>query len=76
MKRIKLHYEVPENATKDQRAKIIGKAIEIIWLSLESHLLTPYYSKRKITKEIGNNEFHQQCVRDYAELMLLIAKLY
>ena len=71
----KIHFEVPEAATKDQRAKIVGKAIEMVWTSLESHLITPYYSNRKdlLEKDKG---FHQQCVRDYAELITLISKLY
>lgn len=70
----KVVYEIPENSTEDTRSKIVGKAIEMVWQSLESHLITPYYSNKKYTKE--DKKFHQQCVRDYAELIKLISQLY
>lgn len=63
----------------------VGKAIEMVWVSLESHLLTPYYMKRAILAGIKNKKvriikddlrFHQQCVREYADLIRLIADLY
>lgn len=60
---------------KNEKAKIIGKAIGMIYGSLESHLLTPYYGKRKDLFE-KDNKFHQQCVREYAEIIYLISQLY
>lgn len=70
----KITFEIPISATKDRRPKVIGKAIELVWQSLESHLITPYYKSKKYS--IDDKKFHQQCVRDYAELIKLISELY
>jgi len=55
---------------KDMKAKEIERGIRIIIDSLESHL--PYcYGKSKDGKK-----FHIGCVLEYAEAILILAKLY
>ena len=56
-----------------ERPKKIAKAMNIVWASLESHLLIPYIDKKYSDKDI---KFHQQCVREYAELIKLLSELY
>ena len=65
---------IQKKGEKYKREKKIGKAIEMVWISLESHLITPYYGRKGLFEK--DNKFHQECVRDYAELIKIISELY
>lgn len=53
-----------------ERAKLIEKAMQLVWDSLQSHL--PYtYEKEK-----DGYKFHKKCVAEYAELINILSKLY
>lgn len=55
---------------KTKRAKRLGKAIQTVYESLDSHI--PYcYGKDK--EDVA---FHQKCVLDYAKLMVVLARCY
>lgn len=58
---------------KKKRAKAVNKAIYSVWSSLDSHL-DPCHQK-KLKKPEGN-DFHKKCVKEYAELIVLLTKLY
>lgn len=63
--------------SKKERAKEIDRAIRLTWESLQSHLKYCYEEIDKGHKKQGEtNEFHKQCVRDYAETLLILSKLY
>ncbi len=52
------------------RAKEVERAMRLVWSSLESHLI---FTHRKSTEGI---KFHKKCVREYAELLDILSKLY
>lgn len=56
--------------TKKDRSELLDKIIRMIWESMESHLPFTY------EKTAEGEEFHKQCVKDYAELILMLTKLY
>lgn len=56
-----------------KRSKLIEKAIRNSWSSLESHLS---WTRGKKVKQNGSNTFHKKCVREYAETILILSKLY
>ena len=58
---------------KKKRAKAVNKAIREVWSSLDSHLDSCH--KKNLKKPEGN-DFHKKCVTEYAELIVLLAKLY
>jgi hypothetical protein len=62
-----------EFTNKMERAKRIGKAIEIVYRSLESHAINPYFKKVINIKDL---KFHQDCVKEYAELIKILSELY
>jgi len=55
----------------------IVKAIRDIWSSLDSHLdYTHSPVKQKSFRKIhGGKRFHKQCVKEYAEILLVLSKL-
>lgn len=55
------------------RAKEIDKAIRLVWSSLESHL---YYTHSGDMIRDEDHEFHQKCVQEYSEILLILSKLY
>ncbi len=55
-------------ATED--AETIEEMIRIVWGSLESHLMFTHQ------KNPDGVEFHRQCVKEYAELIVMMTKLY
>ena len=57
--------------TKIERAKLIDEAIRLALDSLESHL---QYTHSKAKD--GSMEFHRACVREYAQIILNLSKLY
>lgn len=66
---------------KRSSAKVgdVVKAIRLTWSSLDSHLdytHTPIKTRSKEMKAIhGGRRFHKQCVREYAEVLLVLSKL-
>lgn len=56
--------------TTKSRAKDVERAIRLTWESLESHLR---YTHIRTTE---GEEFHQKCVKDYAELIKLLSNLF
>lgn len=61
-------YHTPMN-TKE-RAKLIQRAIELAYDSLDSHL---QYTHKKTSE---GRKFHQKCVEEYSELINILSKLY
>jgi len=56
-----------------KRAKVIRKLMRGVWDSLDSHL--PYaYAKKMVAP--NTNKFNQKCVKEYAAMLVLLAKLY
>lgn len=63
----------------DKKAKKIAKAIRMIYDSLESHLDWTHPTKKemRIMKSRDETpEFHKKCVREYAELIMILSELY
>ena len=58
---------------KRKRAKIVGKAIREVWESLDSHIAPTYTTG---LKKPDDNAFHKKCVKEYADLIVLLTKLY
>ena len=56
---------------RKQRAEEIERAIELAYDSLRSHL---GYTHQKAKD--GSMEFHKRCVREYAEIIHILSKLY
>lgn len=56
-----------------ERAKLIERAIRLTWSSLDSHLELTH---RKAPKFVGREKFHKTCVKDYAEMIVILTKLY
>ena len=62
---------------KTDRAKEVEKAIELVYESLISHLPYTYGKIEGFAKKRGeSHKFHQQCVKEYAEVISIISKLY
>lgn len=55
---------------KEDRAKLIEDGIRLTWESLESHL------KYTHTESADGTKFHKDCVREYVQLLGILAKLY
>jgi len=64
--------------TTRQRARVVEKAIQLTWVSLESHLEFAHKDSLEIdrTQVAEEHEFHKMCVQDYAEIIRLLALLY
>lgn len=58
---------------KNQRAKVIRRAIRNVWGSLDSHL---EYTYKKGLKKPDDNAFHKTCIKEYAQLIADLASLY
>ena len=67
-------YDMVKQLTSTQlKAQEIDKAIRLAWSSLESHL--PYtHSGSMIRGE--DHEFHKNCIKEYAEIISVLSKLY
>lgn len=55
-----------------ERAKIVDELITKVMASLESH--TGY--THMVVPPPESNAFHQECVAEYASMLVLLAKLY
>jgi hypothetical protein len=58
-----------------RKEKMIEEIIRINMDSMETHLVGCYEPKSELGKDETNN-FHKQCVRDYARAIYLASKLY
>jgi hypothetical protein len=58
--------------TDEERAIAIDELILKVWGSLESHL---GYTHTEVPPP-ESNTFHKECVLEYAEMLVLLAKLY
>lgn len=58
------------NMKKDKRAKLVDKAIRLVWASLDTHL--DYTHK----EHHDSANFHKKCVREYAGLIKILSELY
>lgn len=63
-----LIYKADMNA--NQRARLIERAIRLAYDSLQSHLRYTY------AKSSEGTAFHKKCVREYAEIISILVKLY
>lgn len=55
-----------------EKAVQIEKAIRLVWGSLESHL---YFTHDGELARGENHKFHRDCVREYAEVIKILAGL-
>jgi hypothetical protein len=55
---------------KTKRAKKVERAIRLVWDSMDSHLAYTY------KKHHDKSSFHKKCVREYAELIKILADLF
>ena len=58
-----------------RKDKIIEEIITLTWTSLETHLSGCYEPKTGLGK-YETNQFHRDCVKDYARTIYLVSKLY
>jgi hypothetical protein len=58
-------------ADKERTIKI-EKAIRLVWGSLESHL---YYTHDGELARSENHQFHKDCVKEYSEVIQILADL-
>lgn len=56
-----------------KRTKRINKAIALTWDSLQSHLP---YTHGKPKKVQGDCDFHKKAIKEYAEIIHILARLY
>ena len=59
----------------EKRAKEIDRAIKLVWTSLITHTGSGG-TWGKTIKAVGGHSFHKRAVRDYAELIKILADLY
>ena len=60
----------------EKRAILVEEGIRITWLSLVSHL-PACYGETDVQKEnCGDHAFHKKCVREYSDLIQILAQLY
>lgn len=62
---------------KHLKSKEVVKSIRLVWSSLDSHLdyaVEPVKPK-KLREIHGGKRFHKQCIREYADILLTLAKL-
>jgi hypothetical protein len=59
--------------TKEERAKTIRKLISLVYDSLDSHLEYTYESDEGVK---ASKRFHKKCVKEYAEIINLLTRLY
>jgi hypothetical protein len=52
------------------KAELVEKAMRIVWASLESHLEFTY------KKHVNSKKFHKQTIREYADLLSILSRLY
>ena len=64
--------------TKLERAKKLAEALESTAESLTSHLEFTYKkgncTRRQCRKQLGDKQFHRKNVREYAEVLLTLAR--
>ena len=60
----------PRLRKQRERAKAIEKAARLAWGSMETHLPLCYRGER------AYRTFHKKCVKEYAELLKLLASMY
>lgn len=57
------------------RARLVEKAMRKVWDSLESHF--PFASDDAISLNEGEHpRFQKQCIKEYAQLISTLSKLY
>lgn len=59
----------------EKRAKNVERAMNLIWLSLKSHMGSGGTYGKPI-KNVGNPAFHKRCIREYSEVIKLLSELY
>ena len=55
----------------NKRAREIEKAMRLVWSSLDSHLPWTYDKRAE-----GGKAFQKKCVKEYAEILLILSHLY
>lgn len=61
---------------KRERSAKIERCMRLTWDSLQSHLVFTYSPITKKEKKDGEtNDFHKRCVREYAEVISILADL-
>lgn len=67
----------PEDSDVQAKRKAVARAIRLTWQSLDSHLpwidLTYHEKHRKRGDFVGGVAFHRRCVREYAEIIKILA---
>lgn len=58
---------------KVNKPKEIARAMNLVWESLDSHL--EYTYKGKMIRD-ESHAFHIKAVKDYAEILFILSKLY
>lgn len=68
----------PRKLGPTERARAVEKGIRIAWESLETHLDRAYEKSDELTHEelVEEHEHHKRSVRDYADLIKILASLY
>lgn len=64
---------------KNDRAKKIDRGMRLVYDSLQSHLEdthTPSSGSKKYADTVGDKNFHKKCVKEYAEVIGILADLY
>ena len=60
-----------------EREKLIERGFRLAWDSLESHLYYTYAKLSKKSRKEGESyKFHKNCVKQYAEIIIILSKLY
>lgn len=60
---------------KEEKAQKIERAIRLVWSSLSSHLKYTHH-KDACKKDWEGHEWHQACIREYAEVIKILSELY
>lgn len=60
----------------EDRARMVEQGIRLAWESLESHLIRTYQDGRESKKRGETVQFHKKCIREYAELIDILSRLY
>lgn len=53
----------------------IERAMKLIWLSLESHMMHDFPNKKCCIKEVGGPAFQKKCIKEYAEILHILSDL-
>lgn len=59
-----------------KRARMIEEATRLAWSSMESHLKWTHRKLPKNRDDDETNEFHINCVKEYARTIYILSRLY